>query len=106
MFELSYTTLKTAEQFFRDLYSITLSYESPSCEFDYFLHVDFDKSLAFEWWIKNRKLAFYILEDNIQCIKVWGPNTQTEMEDKLIITNEDLTEVYKWLINLMQLNNF
>jgi hypothetical protein len=64
------------------------------------INVGFDSEVILEWWHKDRKLDFDILSSNIDYMKVWGADIDSEMEDGSITINESvLTSLWKWIAN-------
>lgn len=45
-----------------------------------FSDAEADDDIVFEWWRNTRKLTFYVSTRGVECIKVWGPDMNTEME--------------------------
>lgn len=97
--EVSPKTLSTIHSFFSYLeyifYLEDLSFDNLFS--DSFLNVDFDGELVFEWWNNNKKIVFYILDDSIEFIKVWGPDTEHQMEDGLMNSFNMLSPLCNWL---------
>lgn len=60
---------------------------------------NFYKEEVLEWWYYNHKLIVYITKKKIEYLKVWGTDIDTEMEDGVINTQDDLLKLWKWLTN-------
>jgi hypothetical protein len=53
--------------------------------------------VVFEWWRGPRKLTLYFGPDDIEYIKVWGPNIDDEMESASLESARDFSALWIWL---------
>jgi hypothetical protein len=53
--------------------------------------------ITFEWWNKNRKLTLYISSNEVDYIKVWGADIDTEMEDGKLDSDIEFAALWQWL---------
>lgn len=56
--------------------------------------------VVFEWWNKERKLTFYVSDDYVDILKVWGPNMETEMENFQISSDVQYVVLFQWLMEV------
>jgi hypothetical protein len=63
------------------------------------INVSDDFDVVLEWWNKNKSLAFYINQETIDYIKVWGADIDSEMEDGLINSVHDgsIAKLWQWI---------
>ncbi len=53
--------------------------------------------IVFEWWWKHRKLTIYFGTNNIEYIKVWGPDIDNEMEMGVLSNASEFAGYWNWL---------
>lgn len=58
-----------------------------------------DGEVVFEWWRAARKLTVYVNENELQFIRVWGPNIFDEMEEGRLESGKEERRVWRWLVN-------
>jgi hypothetical protein len=60
-----------------------------------------DNFIVFEWWFSFKKLTFYVSQNNVEIVKVWGPDIETEMEDlSLELDDSDgFLCLWRWMIS-------
>jgi hypothetical protein len=56
-----------------------------------------NSELIFEWWHGGKKITVYFSEANAEFIKVWGANIDSEMEEGIAETNDQIEALWKWL---------
>lgn len=56
-----------------------------------------DGEIVFEWWVGVRKLTVYCGERNVQYIRVWGADIDSEMDEGLIGSPSDFRRLWNWL---------
>jgi hypothetical protein len=86
---------RTAEVILPALYDTVSSLSNPWAE----PHITVSESgdIVLEWWKGDRKITMYISDQQVEYIKVWGANIETEMEATCL---EDVTEfraTWDWL---------
>jgi hypothetical protein len=57
-----------------------------------------DGEVVFEWWKKERKLTFYISDENIEYILVWGADIHNEMKSGNLQTGQFIA-FWNWLMS-------
>lgn len=64
-------------------------------------HVSFDEenNTTLEFWCRSRKITIYT-KDNV-LIKVWGLDTDKEMEDIDLLDHVKVREAFDWLYALI-----
>ncbi len=95
----SLACLKRADQFLHNSCKLVidryLRWENP--------HITADEAgnTVLEWWGQNAaKLTIYVTPDREEFIRVWGANTDTEMEDGAFSSDADFLNVWKWLLGV------
>ena len=65
------------------------------------ININDDLEIVLEWWNKDRKLTFYVNQSDLEYIKVWGADIDTEMEDGLINFKQDCSigKLWQWISN-------
>jgi hypothetical protein len=60
---------------------------------------DEDGLITFEWWVGSRKVTVYVEEPPVApwCLRVWGPDVITEMEEAPVDTPEARAAVWGFL---------
>lgn len=56
-----------------------------------------DGEIVLEWWSANRKATLYVSANSVDCIRVWGPNVDTQMDELPIHADEHVRNVWSWL---------
>ena len=63
--------------------------------------VDENGNTTYEFWVGNRKLTLYLDQGewsrDISYIQVWGPSTDTEMDEGVISDSKSVVELLEWL---------
>jgi len=55
-----------------------------------------DGDVVFEWWSKQRKLTIYVSERNIEYLRVWGADINTQMSHG--IYEGSFADLWNWLM--------
>lgn len=80
-----------------------LMFKAPHLTFD--PHED---EVLMEWWVgrpreAGRKLEIYVRRKDgsqkisVEALKIWGPNTRSEMEDVVVDGSETVVSLWRWL---------
>lgn len=56
-----------------------------------------DGEIVFEWWGHNRKLTMYVAGSKSECIRVWGPDVDGDMDDSLLSSKGDIRQALAWI---------
>lgn len=56
-----------------------------------------DGEVALEWWGPRHKITVYVSAGSAVCLRVWGPDVDTEMDEIEIQGPADLTNLWDWL---------
>lgn len=57
-----------------------------------------DGEVVFEWWNDPRKVTLYFTADDTECIKVWGTDIDTEMEDGYADSAKERESLWHFLL--------
>jgi hypothetical protein len=53
--------------------------------------------VSFEWWSRQRKVTMYFGPSEIEVIRVWGPDIDTQMDQQQRFTLDAFPAVWAWL---------
>lgn len=53
--------------------------------------------ISFEWWNGHRKFSIFFTDDQVEFIKAWGYNIDTEMDSGELSTCEQFRVLWQWL---------
>jgi hypothetical protein len=53
--------------------------------------------ITFEWWDNARKLTIYFGDNEMEVLRVWGPDMDHEMDHVHIAKTEQLAPAWAWL---------
>ncbi len=56
-----------------------------------------DGEIVLEWWGEGKKITLYVSAKAVDCIRVWGPNVDTEMDENPIQNDVDVRSAWSWL---------
>lgn len=57
----------------------------------------YDSEFVFEWWRDGKKVTVYLSETKTEFIKVWGADIDSEMEEGIAETSEQIEYLWQWL---------
>ncbi|MGF1518368.1 MAG: hypothetical protein ACFCVB_11255 [Nodosilinea sp.] len=57
----------------------------------------YGSEMVFEWWHDTKKVTVYFSETSAEFIKVWGSDIDSEMEEGIAETNDQIEVLWKWL---------
>ncbi len=58
-----------------------------------------DEEIALEWWGARRKLTAFIRGHQVEVLKVWGANIDSEMESVGVGDARAATAIWQWLLS-------
>lgn len=53
--------------------------------------------ITFEWWNDSRKLTIYFGDDDMELLRVWGPDIDNEMDHRRITKTAQIAPAWAWL---------
>ena len=56
-----------------------------------------DGEIVLEWWGDKKKTTMYVSACAVDCIRVWGPDVDTQMDERRIQHQADVRTVWSWL---------
>jgi hypothetical protein len=56
-----------------------------------------DSELIFEWWHHGKKVTIYFSDTVAEFIKGCGADMDSEMEEGIVQTNEQIRDLWNWL---------
>ena len=56
-----------------------------------------EQEIVFEWWHYNRKITIYVIQKEIDYVKVVGKDIDNDMEDGSITSTTDMKELWEWI---------
>lgn len=95
--ELDNETYKYTLEWLEKLRTIAIAKKMWWCE--PLVNLSIDSEIVFEWWYESKKLTVYILGNTAEYIKVWGADIDNEMEDGLVTSSAEITNLWKWLVS-------
>lgn len=57
----------------------------------------YGSEMVFEWWHDTKKVTVYFSEASAEFIKVWGADIESEMEEGIVETNDQIEILWKWI---------
>lgn len=61
------------------------------------VNINHEGEIVFEWWHQKRKITVYVLQENIDYIKIWGKDIDNEMEEGALTSSEDISLLWQWI---------
>ncbi len=59
--------------------------------------LDAHGNVVLEWWEGRKKLTIYVYPKTVECVKVWGPDIFSDMEDGEVEGAEYHRTLWRWL---------
>lgn len=53
--------------------------------------------VTFEWWDGRRKLTIYFGDEDMEVLRVWGANIESEMQHRQIVSAREIAADWAWL---------